>query len=123
LPTYSNTSALSTSNGTADTENTTAVTIKVPGGSRLKNLKVMNKLGTGVVYQIRVNFTGVKSPQTYLMNQTSALEGTEVGSGKVLNLGVDVDIPVPAGVSEIEFFTKATVASQTYVIGLVWVGP
>ena len=89
----------------------------------LKELKVVNKLGTGVIYQIQVTCPGLKTPQTYMLNQTSALEGTEVGSGKVLNLGIAVNIPIPNNVAEVSFVVRATVASQTYYIGVKWTGP
>lgn len=109
--------------GVADTEEATATTIKIPGGTTIKEIKIANTLGTGIIYQVRVDFPGMKTPQTYLLNQTTALEGTEVGSGKVLNLPISVDIPVPSNVSEVKFYTKCSVNSQTYILGVKWEGP
>mgnify|MGYP001111597965 CR=1 FL=1 len=117
MATYSNTATATL--GTSEV----STTMQVPGGTRLKKLFAMSVTGTGVVYQLRLEFPGVKLPQTYLLPVLNALEGTEVGSGQKKANYLDVDIPVPTTVNQITIFGLASAASQSAVIGVIWTGP
>lgn len=116
---FGDVSAITTGNGTAETESA-AVTIKISGPARIKKIKVYNKLGTGAVEWVRVDFPKMTTPQKYLMGETNALEGTEVGTGKMFSPGIDVDIAIPAGVSSVDFYVAFNVASQTFLLGVEW---
>lgn len=96
-------------------------TIKVPGGARIIEMGVYNLLATGSVWQIRLEAPGLITPQKYLVNETGALEGTEVGSGKIATRPITCDIVLPQKVSEVTIYLRASVASQTAKVFLKWV--
>jgi len=112
-------SALITGSATAHAESA-AITIKIGGPARIKKVKLYNFLGTGSLESVRVDFPGMKGPQTYLMPETGALEGTEVGTGKMYQPGIDLDIEVPNNVSSVDFYVANSVASQTFILGVEW---
>lgn len=116
---FGDVSALTTGSGTAHAESA-AVTIKIGGPARIKKIKLFNFLGTGILEYVRVDFPGIKTPQKYMNPETGALEGTEVGTGKMFNPGIDVDIEVPSNVSSVDFYVANSVVSQTFLVGVEW---
>jgi len=118
MTTYSNVTAAFTAGTTETTK-----TLKVPGGARIVQLMVVNVTGTGVVYQVTVDFPGMQTPQTYLVPNQAALQGTEVGSGTVTVVPIPVDIPVKGNISEITIGLTSDTASQTAYVGVKWVAP
>lgn len=115
MTTYSDTVAITA--GTSEVSGD----IDVPAGGRIIGLHAMSLTGTGCVYQMRLKFAGMESPQTYLLPVLNALDGTEVGSGAKQCAYLDVDIPIPAGVSKVTVYLLASAASQSSVAGLIWV--
>jgi hypothetical protein len=116
---FGDVSTLQTGSATAHAEST-AVTFKITGPARIKKVKVYNFLGTGSIEYVRFDFAGIRTPQKYLMPETGALEGTEVGTGKMYQPGIDVDVDVPAGISTVDIYFTNSVASQTCLVGVEW---
>ena len=118
MPTYGQTAS-----ATFGTSEAAATAIKVPGGARIIWIGCYNVTGTGVVYQLRLDYTGVKTPQKYLLPVLEALQGTEVGSGSVMGEnGIDVDITIRE-VTDVTIYGLASLASQTCLVGIKWVAP
>ena len=118
MATYSDvTTAISA--GTAEVSGT----IAIPGGTRIKQLMIINATGTAAVYYVRVEFAGMKTPQKYMVPNQEALSGTEAGGGVVAVNPIEVDIPIPSNISEVTFHVICTAASQTVYVGAKWVGP
>lgn len=116
MPTFSDVAA-----ATYGTSEAAAAAIKVPGGSRIIEIGCYNVTGTGVVYQLRLEYPGVTTPQKYIMPVLEALQGTEVGSGTVIGKhGIDVDIMIHE-VTDIVIYGLASLASQTCVVYIKWV--
>lgn len=111
-----------TATGTMGTSEAAFTAIKVPGGSRIFKIRVYNITGTGVVYQIRIEYSGIKTPQKFLLPVLEALQGTEVGSGTVMgDNGIDVDITLDEE-KTVTIYGIASLASQSCVVGIEYTG-
>jgi len=109
-----------TTTGTFGTSEAAATVIKIPGGAIIRKIHALSITGTGVVYQLRFEFTGMKLPQTYLLPVLNALEGTEVGSGQKAATPLDVYIPVGSNAVDLTIYGLASAATQTCVVGIIY---
>lgn len=105
---------------TIETTETACAAISVPGGARLKKVGGYSVTGTGVLFAIRIEFPGIRTPQVYMLPVAEALQGTEVGSGTVLGpISVDIDIPI-ASAKDVTLYGLASAASQSCRLFLQW---
>jgi len=118
MPMYS-----TTTTGTFGTSEVAATSVKIPGGAIIRKIHALSVTGTGVVYQLRFEFTGMKLPQTYLLPVLNALEGTEVGSGQKAATPLEVYIPIGPNAVDVTIYGLASAATQTCVVGIIYEAP
>jgi hypothetical protein len=106
--------------GTANTEAASATTLSIPAGARIKQLVIANPDCLGFIYSIRLDWSGIKSPQKFTMMSAYDTTGTEV---EYVNSWpeevIDVDIPIEKNIT-LTAYATADVNSTKCVIGIVW---
>ncbi len=108
-----------TTTGTFGTTEAAATDIKLPAGARILKIWAFSLTGTGVVYQLRFKWAGMKTPQTYLLPVLNALVGTAVGGGQNMGKYLDVDMKIEK-TTDITIYGLATIAAQSAVVGIIY---
>lgn len=106
--------------GTAGTEAAGSTTIDVPGGARIKQIVIANPDFLGFIYSVRLEWSGMKTPQKFTTASMYEATGTEIEYTNAWpEETIDVDIPIEKN-SSITVYATADVNSTKCVIGLVW---
>lgn len=101
----------------------TSGTINVPAGAHIKKITYSSRLSIGLLEYIRVDCSGIATPQKYLtMPMVYDAVGTEVEDTCLYGgMEINVDIVVPPTANTITVYGLSQTASNTCAIGLVWV--
>ena len=106
--------------GTAGTEAAASTTISVPAGARLKRITIANPTVIGMIYSIRLDYTGIKTPQKFTTSSYYEPTGTEIEYTNAWpEEYIDIDIPIEKPTA-ITIYVTADVNSTVAVIGLIW---
>lgn len=110
--------------GTITTANTEfkVGTINIPGGARIKQIGLANRLGVGTTYLVRLDYAGIKTPQKYTPQGILYDSiGTEVQPMACFaSAMIDCDIPLPSNVNSVDVYATADTNSTKVAISLVW---
>ena len=107
--------------GTAGTEAAASAAISVTPGKRIVAIAVANPDFLGSIYTIRLEGTGLPSPQTFCLPSIYEATGTEIEYSNAWTQDlILVDIPIPSTTNSILPYATADVNSTKCVIGLIW---
>jgi len=97
-------------------------TINVRAGATIKLITYAVRAVKGTLYALRLDYTGIKTPQKYVIPSTFGMNGTEAQTLDIWGSpAIEVGITLPQNCSQVSIYAQGDTASMTVAAGLVWV--
>ena len=94
-------------------------TISLSGPAKIIEILVAGEDTDAFPVAVRLEWTGIKTPQKYLLGVINKAAGTEAGPS-LIQVRIPVDVDVPSNISQVTLGLTATGAG-TWKVGLKWV--